>query len=215
MAGAVHTTIPADELARRRRDLQARLSAKPASETPVVGDISDVSFHEAGHAVAEILSGSYPKIVYLVASAARPEGWDGRSCSALDVLQAGFSAHPLTERPKNLGTTMAAGEVANARFRRLKVDPHQWAHEVLDPANDESLGDDHAVLRALVRGMPAEVAESWLTRRYQDAAGILHARWYDVAAVAKALHARRTLTEADLRDLVPASSLPISVRIAR
>jgi len=173
------------------------------------------AFHEAGHVVAEIaIAGSTPDAVHL------KDDQDDESHAGRTIGRSflGVRSVPMDGATPNLnadnaayaagqaaayGAVLAAGRVAHDMAFDWRLDPGEFACEVLDWDSCSYAADsDEAMIAALVKDLSPGAAEAWVQDRYGQAQRAV-AHWDHVRAVAAALVERRALDRDDIFDLIP------------
>lgn len=162
----------------------------------------EVAFHEAGHVVVEVATGSFPDEVWLNLDGARGDDHAGRTRSRSYLGAEVWATEPLLEpTAERAAVTLFAGDLATAIAIGHRIDLGEVVWQVLDGDDHEST--DSAALRRLVSHLSDAAAESWLEARAAEAEAILRDRWADVERVAAELVEHRRLDREALQDLLP------------
>ena len=134
------------------------------------------AYHEAGHAVVRWCYGLEFRLVTI-----RPDLVDG---------SLGHVAHAPDEPVDGYAVSLAAGQVAEIKFRRRLP---RWGSE----------GDDEDIIEiALARGMAPDTAAAWGRYCILMSRDLVNQYWREIQAVAAALLERETLSYQDAVDVM-------------
>lgn len=169
----------------------------------------EVAFHEAGHVVVEVATGSYPIEVYI-----NDGDHAGGDHAGATMTWAGFGVRAVRSSDPDRGlvdarcrrwaAVLAAGDVSGRLACGLELDHYDVVSVIVDHLEGDEVTRDAEELYDLVDdGMTVGQAETWLEEAFAEAERLLRKHWGDVERVAAALVEKRHLTQDDLRDLLP------------
>jgi hypothetical protein len=174
----------------------------------------EIAFHESGHVISEIASGSTPDAVWInddPTDTSHAGRTTTRSFLSAQLWPCPPGADPDVEEPLHQSArcnveTLLAGDLAVQIARGYEVDAYDLCASLLDTCEEFSESTDEAKVVAVVErmrdtGWPEGDIERWIEERIMASERILRRHWASVAAVAEALVDHRLLDRDYLFDV--------------